>query len=235
MLNSKTKQLFIPGPAGTIEIAVDIPEARWQGHWQGLALVAHPHPLFGGSLDNKVAQTLARTFTQLGYLCVRPNFRGVGASEGSHDDGIGEQQDILTILEWMRKLQHWQQAELLEDDLKQLLTAATPCPIVLGGFSFGAYVSSHVAAHLEQAGTPLSRLVLVGTPCSRWSVAPVHTDTIVIHGEYDETIPLTSVLDWARPQTLPLTIIPGADHFFHRKLHIIKQIIFSMWSTPARM
>lgn len=236
-----TQKQLISGPVGAIELAIDFPHSM--ASWRGIALVAHPHPLFGGSLDNKVAQTLARVFAQLGYLCVRPNFRGVGKSEGQHDNGIGEQEDMLAVLAWMRKPSTWIEMRstqingatspsvinLLDQDVQFVST----CPFILGGFSFGSYVLSHVAASLKMRGTSAQRLVLVGTPTSRWQVAQVPDDSLLIHGEKDDTIPLTSVLDWAGPQDLSVTVVPGADHFFHRKLHIIKRIIFSAWHSPA--
>jgi alpha/beta superfamily hydrolase len=162
---------------------------------RGLALVAHPHPLFGGTLDNKVAQTLARTYTELGYIAIRPNFRGVGASEGEHDHGDGETDDLVRIAGWAQE-------------------RFGALPIALAGFSFGAYVQTRVAPRIKA-----ERLVLVGVPA----------DTIVIHGELDETAPLANALDWARPQDLPVVVVPGADHFFHRRLHILRAIIKGQW------
>lgn len=222
-MNVRTLRQIIQGPAGQIELVIDKPE----GSWRGLALVAHPHPLFGGTLDNKVAQTLARTFAQLGYTSVRPNFRGVGASEGVHADGIDEQEDLLAVLAWMRQPESWQ---AMPSGLVQA-AGLTDCPLVLGGFSFGSYVLSHVAQRLTQQGVAVQRLVCVGTPTSRWHIAPVAQNTIVIHGEQDELIPLNSVFEWARPQDLPVIVLPGADHFFHRKLHIIKRVLFDYWGA----
>ena len=177
---------------------------------------AHPHPLFGGTKDNKVAQTLARTFVGLGYVTVRLNFRGVGKTEGTHDNGIGEQDDVLAVLDWMRTQTEW------SADVATL-------PLALGGFSFGSFVISQVARRLAEAGTPAERLALVGTATSRWDVAPVPAGTIIIHGEQDDTVPLIDVLNWARPQELPVIVIPGADHFFHRKLKVIRSIIVGQW------
>lgn len=212
-MNAHTQVLTVAGPAGAIDVSVDLPQAAAV---RGLALVGHPHPLFGGTKDNKVAQTLARAFVQLGYATVRPNFRGVGGTAGEHDNGQGEQDDLLAVIDWMRQQRDWS-------------ADAATLPLALAGFSFGSFVVSHVARRLAEAGTPAERLAMVGTAASRWQVADVPADTIVIHGEQDETVPLASVLDWARPQELPVTVIPGADHFFHRKLHLIKQLVVNAW------
>lgn len=207
-MNAQTERFTIDGPVGAIEIAIDRPA----GAPRGITLVAHPHPLFGGTLDNKVAQTLARAFVQLGYAVVRPNFRGVGQSAGEHDKGIGERDDLLAVIAWMCRQPGW-------DAL----------PLALAGFSFGTFVLSHVAKTLEAAGTPAQRLVFVGTAASNWDVADVPADTLVIHGEVDDTVPLQSVLDWARPQKLPIVVIPGGEHFFHGLLPLLKQIVVDAW------
>ena len=228
---SRTIKLHFQGPAGLIEASLDLPEgikhhpASFRP--RGIALVAHPHPLLGGTMDNKVAQTLARTFAQLGYVTLRPNFRGVGASEGVHDDGKGEAQDLIAVIAWMRDPFNWQGIPELEGQAWPSLVAELP--LAMAGFSFGSYVSSYVVKHLEEQGAPPERLIMVGSATSKWEVAPVPKDTIVIHGEVDDVIPLSSVLDWARPQELNVQVIPGADHFFHRKLHCIRDLILRAW------
>ncbi|SIO63953.1 alpha/beta hydrolase [Paraburkholderia phenazinium] len=213
-MNVNTKKYLIDGPVGKIEVALDLPdETRENGAApRGIALVAHPHPLFAGTMDNKVAQTLARTLVQLNYVTYRSNFRGVGQTEGEHDAGIGERDDLRAVLDHMR-------AQPGQADL----------PLVLAGFSFGTVVLSHVAARLVEEGQAIERIVFVGTAASRWDVAPVPENTLVIHGETDETVPIQSVFDWARPQELPVVVIPGAEHFLHRKLHILKRIIVDAW------
>ncbi|MFM0467066.1 alpha/beta hydrolase [Paraburkholderia strydomiana] len=213
-MNAHTKKYLIDGPVGKIEVALDLPdETRGNGAApRGIALVAHPHPLFGGSMDNKVAQTLARTLVQLNYVTYRSNFRGVGQTQGEHDAGIGERDDLRAVLDHMR-------AQPGHADL----------PLVLAGFSFGTFVMSHVAAKLRDEGKEIERMVFVGTAASRWDVAPVPENTLVIHGETDETVPIQSVYDWAQPQELPVVVIPGAEHFLHRKLHILKRIIVDAW------
>ncbi|HWX12727.1 MAG TPA: alpha/beta hydrolase [Trinickia sp.] len=207
-MNAQTKKFVIDGPVGKIEVALDLPD----GAPRGLALVAHPHPLFGGTMDNKVAQTLARALVQLGYVTYRSNFRGVGLTEGVHDNGVGERDDLRAVIAHMRA-QPGQGA----------------LPLVLAGFSFGTVVLSHVAATLREAGENIERMVFVGTAASRWDVAPVPENTLVIHGEIDETVPLAAALEWARPQELPVVVIPGAEHFLHRKLHVLKRIVVDAW------
>jgi alpha/beta superfamily hydrolase len=202
-MRASTRRELIAGPAGEIECVVDEPES---GSSRGVALVAHPHPLFGGTLDNKVAQTLARTFVELGYAAWRPNFRGVGASEGTHDEGRGEVEDLLAILEFSK--------------------SEKP---VLAGFSFGAAVQTKLAQRLVKKGNAPSRMALVGLAVKHLDAMPVPADTIVIHGEEDGTVLLSDVLAWARPQDLPVVVVPGADHFFHRRLHILRSIIQGSW------
>ena len=201
-MNAQTEKSTIAGEAGLIEIAIDTPA----GPARGVAVIAHPHPLFGGTMDNKVVQTLARAFTQCGWTAVRFNFRGVGASTGNHDEGRGELQDLLAVV------QH----------------AAPAGPLALAGFSFGAFVTTHAFAAL-QAEREIASLVLVGTAASRFAVAPVpasfHMQTLVIHGETDDTVPLAAVLDWARPQALPVTVVPGVGHFFHGQLPLLKSLV----------
>jgi alpha/beta superfamily hydrolase len=160
-MTPRAEKRLIAGPAGQIELALDWPVGAAVS---GLACVGHPHPLYGGTMDNKVAATIARTFSALGWLALRFNFRGVGASDGTHDAGHGETEDFLHVLR------------------------TTP---TLSGIS-------------------------------EWPMPDVRGDTLVIHGESDETIALAAVLDWARPQGLPVLVIPGADHFFHRRLTTLK-------------
>jgi alpha/beta superfamily hydrolase len=213
MLPGRAEQVFITGTAGRIETVIDATETAPP---RGIALVAHPHPLYGGALDNKVAQTLARTFAELGYVALRPNFRGVGESEGTHDKGMGETDDLLTVLEYARQ----RYGEL---------------PVVLAGFSFGGFVQTRVAQRLAQAGTPPERLVLVALAVGRvtadrsYDTAGVPANTLLIHGDADSTVPLANVQAWAEPQNIPVSIISGADHFFHRRLGEIKSIIKDQW------
>jgi hypothetical protein len=205
-MNAHTQHFSLEGPAGTLECALDLPDDAPRG----IALVAHPHPLYGGTMDNKVTQTLARAFVALGYATARMNFRGIGKSGGVHDEGRGETDDMALLLAHMR-----QQYPGL--------------PVALGGFSFGTFVQSQLQQRLIEQGTPAERLVLVGSAAGKWAMPNVPSNTILIHGELDDTIPLTAVFDWARPQDLPVIVIPGADHFFHRKLQHIKNFVVEMW------
>jgi alpha/beta superfamily hydrolase len=209
-MNVHTEKFLIDGPVGKIEVALDRPDDATA--IRGIALVAHPHPLFGGTMDNKVAQTLARTLVQLGYITYRSNFRGVGETQGEHDHGIGERDDLLAVVAYM-------QAQPGQGDM----------PLVLAGFSFGTFVMSHVAKQLRDSGQVIERMVFAGTAASNWAVAEVPDNTLLIHGELDETVPITSVYAWAGPQDLPVVVIPGGEHFFHRRLHILKKIIVDAW------
>jgi hypothetical protein len=206
-MKAPTLRSAVEGPAGPIECAVDAPP----GATRGLALICHPHPLHGGTMDNKVVQTLARAFAQLGYTSLRFNFRGVGASQGSWDGGLGEVDDALAVAAAWR---------------------APGQALVLGGFSFGGYVAAQAAARLP-AGGRAERLVLVGPAVQGLAMPTVPADTIVIHGEVDDVVPLAAVFDWARPQALPITVLPGAGHFFHGQLTVLKQIVAGAWAPAA--
>jgi uncharacterized protein len=192
-VRASTRREYVAGPVGRIECAVDGPETPAKG----IALIAHPHPLYGGTLDNKVVQTLARAFVELGYEAWRPNFRGVGGTEGAHDEGRGELEDLAAIVAHLK-----------------------PERLALAGFSFGAGVQALLSQRVSA-----QRLVLIGVAVTRFSLPSVKPGTLVIHGENDDTVPLSAVLDWARPQDLPVVLVPGADHFFHRKLHILRGLV----------
>ncbi|WP_338415298.1 alpha/beta fold hydrolase [uncultured Sphaerotilus sp.] len=204
-MNAQTERLHVAGPAGAIEVAVDQPPGVDTP--RGVAVLAHPHPLFGGTMDNKVVQTMARAFLQMGYRTVRFNFRGVGSTEGVHDEGRGESDDLLAVVAAQR---------------------SAGLPLVLGGFSFGAYVTTLAAARLE-GPERAERLLLVGPSTQRARPADVPEDTVVIHGETDDVVPLTATLDWARPQHLPVTVMPGVGHFFHGQLPRLRQLIVRSW------
>jgi alpha/beta superfamily hydrolase len=208
-MNKQSEKFTLSGGAGAMECVLDMP-ADASVPPRGIALIAHPHPLYGGTMDNKVAQTLARTFVGLNYAAVRFNFRGVGASEGVHDHGHGETDDMAAMLAHMR-------------------SRFPGLPVALAGFSFGTFVVAQLQQRLLAGGEPAERLVLVGSAAGKWAMPDVPADSILIHGETDDTIPLAAVLDWARPQDIPVIVIPGADHFFHRKLGHIKNLVTQLW------
>jgi hypothetical protein len=200
----------IDGPAGLIEVVREDPAMPPVG----LAVIAHPHPLMGGTMDNKVVHTLARAFVQSGWRAVRFNFRGVGRSESSWDEGRGETVDMLAVLAHHRA-----------DPAVQGL------PVALAGFSFGGFVAAQAHARLvQQAGdqphaTAPSHLVLISPATSRFEMPQVPAGTLVVEGEQDDVVPLASVLDWARPQGLPVTVVPGTGHFYHGQLNLLRDIV----------
>jgi uncharacterized protein len=202
-----TERLTVTGPAGAIEVVLNVPGPSLRG----LALVCHPHPLQGGTLDNKVVQTLAKTFFALRYAAVRFNFRGVGQSAGSFDDGEGETDDALAVLAHA----HRRFGESL--------------PVALAGFSFGSYVQTRVAERVQA-----ERLILVGPAVNRFTVRNVAADTIVVHGEEDDVVPLADVFAWARPQQLPIVVFPGCGHFFHGRLPQLARIVTALWAPQMR-
>lgn len=194
---STLERLTINGPAGALETDLNDPGLPRRG----IAVIAHPNPVQGGTKDNKVVTTLAKTLFGLGYVVIRPNFRGVGASAGSFDQGNGETDDIIAVIRYAK--------ERFGD-----------MPLLLAGFSFGGFVQTRVAKHVTA-----ERLVLVGPAVSRFPTETVPANTLVVHGEHDEVVPLAAVFDWARPQQFPLVVVPGGEHFFHGRLHLLAQIV----------
>ena len=202
-MTPRTVRELIAGPAGRIECAIDRPTATPLG----LAVVCHPHPQGGGTLDNKVSVTIARACIDVGWASVRFNFRGVGASEGAWDDSVGEVDDALAVIaEWRRR-----------DEFAGK-------PLVLGGFSFGGFVAVEAASRLADDAKP-RRIVLVGPSTEKQAVRTVPGDTIVVHGESDELVPLAATLAWARPQGLPVIVFPGVGHFFHGQIALLKKVL----------
>ena len=173
-------------------------------------MIAHPHPLYGGTMSNKVVQMIARTFVALGYIAVRMNFRGVGASEGSHDFGNGETDDMAVLLDHVKK-------------------QYPGLPVVLGGFSFGTYVQSRLQQKLAGQGQPPEQMVFVSATAGKWAIDSIPANTLLIHGELDEVVPLSDVFNWARPQDLSVVVVAGADHLFNHKLHHIRNIITTVF------
>jgi alpha/beta superfamily hydrolase len=214
-MNSATQAIRLNGPAGLLEGLCDLPDGV---AIKGTAVICHPHPLFGGTMQNKVVQTLAKAFVQNGWRAIRFNFRGVGGSAGTYDEGRGEVNDLLQVIAQLHSL--GQETQVPQSQIGNALA--------LAGFSFGAFVTSHAVAQLA-SNSNLDKVVLVGTAASRFTVAPVplelHDKTLVVHGEVDDTVPLSSVMDWARPQSLPVTVIPGVEHFFHGQLPLLRNLV----------
>jgi hypothetical protein len=206
-MNSHTVKTTIDGPAGAIECALDAPS----GQPLGVAVICHPHPVHGGTMDNKVVITLARAFMQVGFRTVRFNFRGVAGSQGAWDEGVGEIDDAMAVIAANRGAGE---------------------RFMLAGFSFGAYVASQAAARLADDARP-ERMVLVGPSTQKQQMANVPADTIVVHGEADDVVPLAATFDWARPQSLPVIVLPGVGHFFHGQLSLLKNLLVAQLQRPA--
>ncbi len=191
-MNATTERFLIEGPAGPLEIARDTPTS---GH-AGTLLIAHPHPLFQGTMDNKVVQTLARAALQKGWTAVRFNFRGVGKSGGTYGGGDGELDDWLAV-----------KAQL-----------APTGALAIAGFSFGAFVTCRALATLTTEGPAIP--------------PALHERTLVIHGDADDTVLLADVMSWARPQYLPVSVVPDVGHFFHGQLPLLKYMVARHLSPP---
>ena len=203
-MNSQTEKLRLAGPAGVIEVLRDLPAAGVPA--RGVAVIAHPHPLFGGTMDNKVVQTLARAFVSTGWTAVRFNFRGVGASEGVHDEGRGETEDYRAIV-----------AQLAPEGA-----------IAVAGFSFGAFVAINALQALWSE-RDVRQVALIGASVARVVPPALPVDalerTLVVHGEADDTVALAALMDWARPQSRPVTVVPGGGHFCHGQLPLLKNLV----------
>lgn len=196
----RLQKYSITGMAGNLEGITHLPE----GAPRAIAVVAHPLPTMGGTMDNKVVMTLAKTFVELGCATLRFNFRGTGDSAGEFDEGDGEVDDVLAVVSYAQQ----QYGEL---------------PLILSGFSFGGYVQARAAEQLLPHA-----LVLIAPAIGRFaSIATPHVphNTLLIHGDKDEIIPLADVLQWARMQHLPIVVLPNATHFFHGRLNQIKEIV----------
>lgn len=198
------QNFFIDGPAGKIETILAEPKTAVKG----IAIIAHPHPLYGGTMDNKIVYTLFNSTLNLGFIAVKFNFRGVGKSEGDFDNGFGEIDDVIAVTQNVQQQFHDHAGDL---------------PLLLAGFSFGGGIQLHAAERLN----PKS-LILVA-PSAQKMNAPLPNEkikqTLIIHGDQDDIIPLNTVLEWAAPQSLPIVVIPGAEHFFHGKLTVLKRVI----------
>lgn len=203
-----TETITFDGLAGVIDCALDWPE----GAPTGWALILHPNPAQGGTRDNKVVTTIARACVQHGLLAIRPNFRGIGDSGGDFDHGKGELLDMAALVEQFR-VRYPEIASL---------------PWVLGGFSFGTSIAVQLYAKWDRLQKNLPNIVvLTGSAAMRFRHSEVKApeDALVIHGEVDEVVPLSEVMDWARPLGMPIVVIPEAGHFFHGKLLILRQLV----------
>jgi uncharacterized protein len=211
-LNAATQRFVIDGPCGALEVALDLPAQETAA---GLAVIAHPHPLFGGTMDNKVVQTIVRAFTSVGMICLRANFRGVGKSAGTHDHGVGEVEDLWAAWQWL--LHEFPQVAGMR---------------WMAGFSFGAVMTTHIAhewptSPIARGQPELSRVVLVGLGLSpeRRAPAPLTAAARLIHGQEDDVILLADVQSWAGPQGFGVSVIQGAGHFFHGQLNTLKMTV----------
>ena len=201
---STLKKFSITGPAGNLEGIAHLPDNAPRA----IAVVAHPLPTMGGTMENKVVTTLAKAFVELGFAALRFNFRGAGASDGAFDGGNGEVEDVLAVLHHARQ-------------------EYGGLPLILSGFSFGGYVQARAAQHLHPRP---HRLVLVAPAVGCFAMPQVPHNTLLVHGELDEVVPLADVLQWARPLHLPIVVLPGAEHFFHGRLNQIRQIVLHEFS-----
>jgi len=187
----------IPSPSGVLHGVVHMP----QGVPRAIAVVAHPLPTMGGTMDNKIVTTLVKTFAELGFVALRFNFRGVGESSGVYDEGNGEVEDVLAVVRYA-------------------MQEFGPLPLILSGFSFGGYVQARAAEQLHP-----QKLVLVAPAVGRFAMPHVPANTLLIHGEMDEVVALGEVMAWVRSQHFPVVVVPEATHFFHGHLHQIKAIV----------
>lgn len=193
----KRSKLRIKSAIGHIETLVNDPgDTR-----RGLAFIAHPHPLHGGSMDNKVVQSIAQICHDQGYVAVRPNFRGVGSSDGEYTGGSGETEDMLAVIAFVRS--HYD----------------ATLPVVLAGFSFGGYVQHRVAQQMA-----VDKLLLIGPAVNLYEFGSVPANTTIIHGVEDEVVPFADAQSWARNHNIAFKPIAGAGHFFHGKLAELKTV-----------
>ena len=195
----KRHKLRIATPGGRMEVVIDDPVDERKG----LVLIAHPHPLQGGSLDNKVVHTLARVATDHGYVAVRPNFRGVGMSEGEYDHGRGEVEDMLAIMEFVSK------------NYPELAWK-------LAGFSFGGYVQHQLAKRIKT-----DCALLVAPAVNLYEFDAPAPSVRIIHGNEDEVVPFSDAQHWAQQHAVPMHVIAHAGHFFHGKLAELKQAVLA--------
>jgi hypothetical protein len=210
------ERLTLPGPAGDLEALIETPVIEaGPTPPRAFAVVCHPHPLFGGTLDNKVVWTLARAFGQLGAPAIRFNFRGIGRSAGTYDEGNGETADLLAVIAYGRR--RWPQAALW-----------------LGGFSFGGVVALRAAG----AAGP-QRLVVVAPGITKIDVsraAPPPCPWLIVQGDEDDVVPPQVVLEWARRLTPApqLKVVAGAGHFFHGRINELREAVLAFMADAPR-
>ncbi|MGZ8256806.1 MAG: alpha/beta hydrolase [Gallionella sp.] len=194
---ASVEKIYFAGRAGQLAGVLHLPDAQPLA----LALIAHPLPTMGGTMEHKIVTTLARGFVELGYAALRFNFRGVGESAGEYDQGNGETDDAIAAADFLR-------------------TRYPDLDLLCAGFSFGGYVQARAAAVIHP-----SRLVLIAPAVGRFAMPEVAANTLVIHGDEDEVVPFSAALAWAKPQQLPIIVLAGAGHFFHGRMVQLKQIV----------
>ncbi len=202
--------LLLDGPVGQLEVLTTYPESARIP--PAIAVICHPHPLFGGTLNNKVVTTLARSFQMLGLSTLRFNFRGVGKSQGHYDQGIGETEDLLALLQWLKK-------------------ACPQSAIWLAGFSFGAYIAARGAKEW-----PVEQLICVAPPIENFpfkTLPPFTCPWLVIQGDKDEIVASTAVFSWLESLANPPTLIriKDATHFFHGHLIELRERLITSLSS----
>jgi alpha/beta superfamily hydrolase len=200
--------VLLDGPVGKLEVFVDLPKAEPAA----VVIVLHPHPSQGGTAEHKIPATLAKALVDSGFIVLRPNFRGVGRSAGEHASAAGEADDIRQLVDAVRR-------------------AFDRLEVALVGFSFGAFVAAKVAKQVAEAGHPIRKVVLAGLPFGHvrngqdYDTPSGIPGALVVHGERDDRVPLSAVLDWARPDGQPVVVVPGADHFFKGRLVALRSLV----------
>ncbi len=207
---ASVEKLSLPGPTGMLEALLERPEQAQAGR---IAVICHPHPLFGGTMQNKVVHMLARCAQDLGVTTLRFNFRGTGQSEGQYDNGQGETEDAIAVVDWARK----------ELGAERLWAA---------GFSFGSFVAFQMASRCQA-----ERLVMVAPPVQRFDFAALSLPPcpwLVVQGDADELVNHEAVVGWATalspaPQVV---LLPGVDHFFHGRLTELRGVVSDWLEQP---